>query len=221
MKTCKIMPRVLFFILILTEYSVAQPHIDSLRIIPENPVSSDTIKIISYTFSTGAPCSLDWYGVSLIDTVITVNTNYPPGPLAVLCNSVDTVTLGVLNAGCYEARYFMSTADTSWLTTYDTDTISFCVQQSSMIQVHGFTGEKTGVYPNPFSLSATILINGIQPGQPAEIRLYDIFGSEVKRISKITNAKTCLTRDRLSRGQYFIKVLNDNKIIDIRKVIIE
>lgn len=210
---------ILLLACLLTIDIIAQPHIDSLKIIPSNPTNSDTVKLICYTFQTGAPCNLADYIVSINNSIITINTYYPPGPLAVLCNSIDTVVIGVLSTGCYEAQYFMT--DTTVPVTYDIDTIYFCVQQSSGLQNNDYSEQRLKIYPNPFSKITTIFIDGELLTSPIEIRMYDIFGRVIKRIETIRNREINITRDNLIYGLYFIKVICEDKIICIRKTIIE
>lgn len=80
------------------------------------------------------------------------------------------------------------------------------------------------IFPNPFKTTTTIFIDiddNVLLTSPLEIRMYDIFGREIKRIKKIRNKEIQITRDNLSGGLYFIKLIKDDKIIDNRKIIIE
>jgi len=219
MKTYKPILVTLLLLTLFMANIIAQPHIDSLQIIPGNPTSSDTVKIIAYTFSTGAPCNLTFYEVSTADSVITVNTHYLSGPLTVLCNSIDTAIIGGLNAGCYQVHYLM--ADTTQPVTYDVDTISFCVQQPGKLQYIDDLEQEVKIWPNPFSTAMTVLITREQLVLPVEIRMVDLFGREIKRISNIRSREITIARDNLKSGLYLIKVIGGDKIMDIRKVVVE
>ncbi|HIA37586.1 MAG TPA: hypothetical protein EYN89_12860, partial [Flavobacteriales bacterium] len=99
---------------------------DSLEIIPANPTTTDTVKVICYTtwmsVVPGQPCGYPLLNSSLninnneIDVYKTpldsVDSNYIV--LWVLCNSIDTITVGRLNAGTYDLTYHLgSISDTT------------------------------------------------------------------------------------------------------------
>lgn len=88
--------------------------------------------------------------------------------------------------------------------------------------VESIEGEQNiiSIYPNPFSTSATISINGQLKMGNGEFVMYDIFGREVKKLS-IANYPFSIQRDNLPSGVYFYKVNAENKIIGTGKVIIE
>lgn len=214
--------QLLFLTLLLTFFftidSIAQ-DIDSLKIIPSNPTTNNTIKVISYTTFTYGDCILGSSSVDIVDTNITVYTSYNTGLYPAICNSIDTLIIGILNAGIYELYCHLS--DTAPPTTYDIDTIIFTVQQTGGLHPAGYTDQKINIYPNPFKTTATIFIDSGLLTSPLEIRIYDIFGREIRRISRIRKKEIQITKDNLTGGLYFIKVIRDDKIIDSRKIIIE
>lgn len=74
------------------------------------------------------------------------------------------------------------------------------------------------IYPNPFSdqtilESDVLLIN-------ATLIIEDCFGKTVKRIGNIFGETISLKREGLSSGFYFIHLIQDNKIIATKKIII-
>ena len=75
------------------------------------------------------------------------------------------------------------------------------------------------IYPNPFSVSATLLIPENFHLKNAEISVYDSFGREVIR-SAITSSKIELQRGNFSAGVYFIQLTDNTKILYSLKFII-
>lgn len=132
--------------------------IDSLKLIPENPNTGDEIKLICHsTFSTGG-CDLQNYSVSFQGNQITVNLEYEPGFLTYICHSVDTISLGNLNAGDYGLHANLIIQPMDEIT--DTDTLSFTVDNSlNVIENPG--AESLIIYPNPFDREFQIKTDAI------------------------------------------------------------
>ena len=80
------------------------------------------------------------------------------------------------------------------------------------------TKEAVAIYPNPFTTSISIIINGAPQINIAELRLYNILGAEVMRTT-IKNQITTLDVNTLTAGIYFYKVNVDNKTIQTGKLI--
>jgi len=76
----------------------------------------------------------------------------------------------------------------------------------------------TLIYPNPFSLQTTIEIkNGFKN---ATLTVYNSFGQRVKQFDNLSGQTIVLHRDNLTNGMYFIRLMQDNKILFIGKVVI-
>jgi len=194
--------------------------IDSIKILPANPTTNNTIKVVAYTTFANTPCYLASSSINIIDSTITVYASHQndSSMWPAFCNSIDTLTIGQLSAGTYELHYHL--ADTAPPTTYDIDTIIFTVQQSNGLQLTDNSEQKIKVYPNPFSTTTTIFIDNELLTSSLEIRMYDIFGREIKRMTKIKSKEITITRNNLTGGLYFIRVIREDKIIDNRKIII-
>jgi len=81
------------------------------------------------------------------------------------------------------------------------------------------SNEIVTVYPNPFNALTNIVINNASEINTAELKLYDVFGSEVIKTT-ITKQITTLETGSLSAGIYFYKVIgSDNKIVQSGKLI--
>ena len=82
-------------------------------------------------------------------------------------------------------------------------TVNEFVEPSNNIQE--FENKKIRVYPNPFSQSCTIDF-----GQKitSTIKLYNLFGKEVKTVLNFQGDKLLLERDNLPAGIYYLNVEN-------------
>lgn len=220
MKTLQLSLATLMVCWFLTSNSKAQTQaIDSLKIIPTNPTTNDTIKLIIYSYSPYTPCDLDTVAFDTMSNKIFVSATPVIGIGPATCTSIDTLTIGKLSAATYELICDLGTDAPP--TTYDSDTLFFTVQQSNGFQFIGNSNHKIKIYPNPFATTTTISIDNELLTSSTEIRMYDILGREVKRISKTKNKEVTITRDNLTSGLYFLKLITDDKIIDARKIIVE
>ncbi|MBI3512062.1 MAG: T9SS type A sorting domain-containing protein [Bacteroidetes bacterium] len=78
------------------------------------------------------------------------------------------------------------------------------------------------IYPDPFSETATLKINGPEI-RGAEVKLYNDLGQNVKTINAGTiglGQTITLQRDNLPDGFYFIQLVQDNKILAVEKLMI-
>jgi len=77
------------------------------------------------------------------------------------------------------------------------------------------------LYPNPFSNTCTIRIDGNNLSN-AEFNVYDLLGQEIKSISIGNNKEITLSRDNLSSGMYFYRLIqNKTEVISNGKFVIE
>jgi len=189
--------------------------IDSLKIIPNNPTTNDTVKVISYTMHPNSDCSLTNSSVSITNDTITVNASYTLGMLPTICNSIDTLTIGVLNAGTYELTYHL--ADTAPPTTYDIDTIMFTVQQLNTLQHVEYSEKEIRVYPNPTISQINIELK-ILPADRYQIDFYSILGQKIKTV-KTGKSNVSIDISDLTQGVYFITITDRHGGLWTRKVI--
>lgn len=75
------------------------------------------------------------------------------------------------------------------------------------------------VYPNPFSTHTTLWLNS--PLNNVTLQIDNIFGQTVKQIDNISDQEILISRSNLSDGVYFIRVIQDNEVIAIDKLVIE
>jgi hypothetical protein len=74
------------------------------------------------------------------------------------------------------------------------------------------------ITPNPFSLFTTITVN--ENLKNADLVIYNTLGQEVKSIKNISGQIVEFQRDNLPVGVYFLRLIQENKIIVNQKVII-
>ena len=74
------------------------------------------------------------------------------------------------------------------------------------------------VFPNPFSTQTTLQTDILLHN--ATFTVYNCFGQTVKEITNISGNTATLYRDNLPNGLYFIRLTQDNKQIETKKLII-
>ncbi len=74
------------------------------------------------------------------------------------------------------------------------------------------------IFPNPFSLTTTLKINGNFTN--AILTMYDAYGQQVKQIKNISGQTITLHRDNLPSGLYFLRLTENNKTFAIEKLLI-
>lgn len=72
--------------------------------------------------------------------------------------------------------------------------------------------------PNPFSVQSNLQINGSL--ENASVVLYNQFGQAVKQITNITGQSVIIQRDNLPSGLYFVRLVENNKVIITKKIVI-
>ncbi len=189
--------------------------IDSLKIIPNNPTTLDTVKVIGYTFHPYSDCPLTSSSVNINNDTITVNVSHTLGIMPTTCNSIDTLTIGVLNAGTYELTYHL--ADTAPPTTYDIDTITFTIQQPSGLQPPDHSEQEIEVYPNPITSQINIGLKTL-PADKYHIDFYSILGQKIKTIKADKNIVS-VDISNFTEGVYFIVITDGHGRRWARKVI--
>lgn len=77
------------------------------------------------------------------------------------------------------------------------------------------------IYPNPFSQSATVQINGVNMGNTYVLKIFTIYGEEVRAdIVQAQNGFT-INRGNLVSGVYYYKLLNNNAVKTTGKLVVE
>lgn len=207
----------LLFAFLLTSQLKAQlPAIDSLRIMSQHPATSDSVKVISYSTFPSGGCEMISSVVNINEKIISVHVVHTIGMLTVICHSVDTLTIGKLEAGSYELRYYLTEADN--LKIYDIDTICFTVESITGFQAEPRPIFKIKVLPNPFSLQTVLYTE--DSFKDANVLVYNTYGQIVQQIRPVSGASIAIQRNNLPNGIYFVHLIQADKKSQITKVII-
>lgn len=190
--------------------------IDSLKIDPANPTTSDIVKVISYTtFSTGG-CPLTNSSVSIIGTTVNVYASHTLGILTYICHSIDTQTIGKLNSGSYDLIYHLTGTGSS--TTFDIDTILFTVLQPTGLQPIDYPKPEIMIYPNPAATEINIDLLSNAAGRSI-IDIYSVLGQKMRSVTTDKNS-THIDINDLNEGIYFFVITNGQERKWVKSVII-
>ncbi|MEP7197795.1 MAG: T9SS type A sorting domain-containing protein [Saprospiraceae bacterium] len=74
------------------------------------------------------------------------------------------------------------------------------------------------IYPNPFSTQTVLQTDN--PLHNAILSVDNCFGQTVKQIKNISGQAVILSRDNLSNGVYFVRLIQDNKVIKTKRILI-
>ena len=75
-----------------------------------------------------------------------------------------------------------------------------------------------GISSNPFSTQTTL--HSDNPLKNATLTVYNCFGQAVKQMHNLTGQTITLHRDELPSGLYFIRLIQDDKVIATDKLVI-
>ena len=188
--------------------------IDSLKIIPENANAGDEIKVVCFsTFPTGG-CDLMDYSVTFQGNQITLNLEHEPGMLTYICHSIDTISLGTLNAGDYDlhANLIIQPMDeiVDWHTT------SFSID--SPLGFDDLTNTANPeVYPNPFDrelqIKADAIIESVEissvSGQKIVLSENTGFNEKIIDLSDLKNGIYLLILTDINGNQYTKRIFKN------------
>ncbi|MBU0765845.1 MAG: T9SS type A sorting domain-containing protein [Bacteroidetes bacterium] len=76
------------------------------------------------------------------------------------------------------------------------------------------------VYPNPFHLTTTFEIHGINRGESFSFELYNILGKQVSSISGIKEEKFVVDRENLPTGIYIYKIFTQNGMVSAGRLLV-
>ncbi|HLG36116.1 MAG TPA: T9SS type A sorting domain-containing protein [Bacteroidia bacterium] len=201
--------------------SEAQPAgIDSLKIIPTNPTTNDTVKVISYTHWGINPCLLTSSSINTVNDSITVVAIHGGFGNLQPCSSIDTLTIGVLNAGNYELIYYLP--DTFWAVVFDIDTIIFTVQQASGLNQIDNSDQRIKIFPNPATTEVTINF-----GKAAryDVQVCNVVGEVLMHRALTPNpspsgeGSASIDVSKFTPGIYFITITDEEGNRMVRKVV--
>jgi acetyl esterase/lipase len=151
-------------------------------------------------------CTIPWHQSYILDSALKANH----------VSSTFTLVKGKVHAD----PYFFFPAQKSKYLTFLNSVLHPCITTTSVND--NYKDEiKFEVFPNPCSADCTIKFKNYKAGDEYEIVLYDSFGSEIKRITKIKTEELPLRNIPTSPGIYFLKAIKNGQKIETEKLIIE
>jgi hypothetical protein len=80
------------------------------------------------------------------------------------------------------------------------------------------SNSKSTIYPNPFNTSATIHFSATQKN--ATLDVFDVCGKKIRTFENISGESFKIERDNLPEGIYFVRLVEDNKVVATEKFVI-
>ncbi len=113
-----------------------------------------------------------------------------------------------------------------WNTGTISASITYCSGNPCAVGVEEALATSTSieVYPNPFSTTATVTVNGnLSSAQLKDLRLelYDLTGRKVQTLQNARNNQFQLNANQLKEGLYLYRVAVNNELIGAGKVVVE
>lgn len=189
-------------------------QLDSLKIIPKNPTSIDSVRVIAYTTFTSGGCDQLNFSITTATNWVYVDACHESGIMAVMCGSVDTINLGVFTAGSYNLNYEVrrvnpvtDPTDCSGQPLLDSMKTTFSVTASSSIGKIDAPKNMVTLFPNPANGAIAIRYELDKAENDVYLVIYNIVGQEVKKIP-LENKKGAVIENisNLSKGSYFYRI---------------
>lgn len=194
---------ILPMLLVATQHVFGQiPAIDSLAIIPENPVAGDEVKVVIYaTFPSGS-CNLTNHTVDIQNGIIVLDLFYTVGAATYICHSTDTVTIGYLEKGTYqlETNLYVNTGMNGEQTLEDTKTTAISVSQQLAVMTPS-ADSGISIYPNPFYDELSIVTDLVIDNAA----IFSVIGEKTILCENCQPGKV-LDLSNLRNGTYFFTV---------------
>lgn len=143
------------------------------------------------------------YGIFAVGTPTIVGDSF-------FCSSQWTFSIAYLADGCagyWETDYYHTGSQTN------------CTVDSAIAtSTSNFYESGISIYPNPFSITATIVLQ--KEVKSAIFEMFDVLGQKVKQ-QQLTNSKTEISRDNLAIGVYIYQIISGGKTLERGKIIIQ
>jgi hypothetical protein len=206
-----------FLILCSVSLPVSGHTIDSLAILPSNPTSADQIQVVCYSTFTSGGCDLSNFSVTISGTHISVQATHVVGMLAVICNRIDTLSIGQLPAGTYQFDYHLY--DSLQQDTADTDTIQFVVGPSNGVS-EAFSGYP-GIRPYPNPSNGWLGFSGLETLRgPLQCTIYSAQGQLLKQAS-LAGASSKIDVSGLATGVYRAVLQSGDTVFGVTGFLVE
>lgn len=178
------------------------PSIDSVKLIPQNPISTDEIQLICYaTFASGG-CDLQDHLVSISGNQITLSLEYTPGMATYICHAVDTISLGYLMAGNYETDINLILTPQDAIADHEELNFFVGTQLGTNESSDDF---QVAIQPNPFEQGFRIETNA----RIEKMELFTVSGQKINKEFSLQSAKGMDLSD-LKDGIYLLTLTDQN-----------
>lgn len=106
--------KILPLIILSFGLQVQAQNIQNISYLPPFPGPLDSVKVIVDLVFTSGSCDIQFENHSVNNDSIRINVFHCPGALTVICYVTDTINLGLLNPGSFDAEVIVHTS--SWST---------------------------------------------------------------------------------------------------------
>jgi hypothetical protein len=210
-----------FALLTVTCYS---QWINSVTVVPSNPSTIDTVRIIVNSDFSSGTCNTSTQGLSQTGNNFSAYTLHCLGALTVICNDEDTFYLGVLPAGNYN---FNVTVDQGFgfpncspgIVPGPNQSTQFTVINPSSILYKDLQKYGYALTPNPAKNAVTLKV---MDGTQIKNSVLEIFATDGKKVLEETdlynNAEINL---KLPKGIYVYRLRNENEVGEGQSLIVD
>ena len=214
----------LLFLLFISTHVFAQT-IQSITILPPNPVETDSVFILAHCSFSSGPCTRNSGGFSINGDTINAWALHCLGMLTVICNYTDTFSVGTLSAGNYTFNFHLDEGYgeltcTPGIVAGPDSSFSFTVLPNTSgientIEKNAFT-----IYPNPASENLMIRFIHNLKSYRYSVTLINIYGTKIfgETITPVGN-EIPVDLKNYAPGIYFLKLSteNSNSLVKIIK----
>ena len=186
-------------------YLNGEQSVFGLPNIIETYLNTPTKLTALFTYDSAAAMTISFYD-STQGNPVTWLWDFGDGNTDTIQNPTHVYT----NSGIYNVCLTVSN-DCNFDTICDSITIS-----STGINRYSVSVDKLKVYPNPFSTFATVSTNPALKIENAILRIYDLYGNEVKKIENITTQKIIIDAKKLTAGMYILSLESEGFIAKIK-----
>lgn len=175
-------------------------YIDSLYILPQNPINNTPVSVVCESYFTSGDCAMVSSKVDFNDKTIDVEAIHIVGPLTYICHSIDTIEIGTLQPGDYTLIYHLQDSLWGGGVNETIDTLYFSVQPTSIQEYGDLTF--FNIFPNPVSEILTI---NLLHNQPGFYIIYDSFGKQIQA-NQISDINTQVNLSHVAKGVFYVEV---------------
>lgn len=138
--------------------------------------------------------------------------NYIHNDLGLSTGAIKVSTASCMSSnGTYIAGYGVDTITYNFITYRVSPTANNSVS-------HLDSNTDVSIFPNPFALQTNIVFGTEQ--ENIHLKIVDLVGQEIKTIN-FTGKQLVLNKDNLAPGIYFVQIINDNKNIVTKKIVVQ